>query len=192
MLTWIWLARAKHELTKPKSTFCPQNFLLGLRASHEWSIPFVWAVVAQGQLSPWGSCLPGQLSPGQLAPGHLSPGQFLAHPRPDFTFHKIHVEWRVIISRIFFKIYHISTKYPATIHTAETIEILRQFKPKIENGRIYARQFSFEMLGFWHCHHVSASCMALAFISFLCLLTPLGMVTFTKSMVMGGAACSLD
>ena len=127
MLTWVRLARVKHELTKPKSTFCPQNFLLGLGASHERSIPFVWAVVAQGQLSPWGSCLPGQLSPGQLATGHLSPGQFSAHPRPDFTFHKIHVEWRVIISRIFFKIYHISTKYPAIIHTAETIKILSQF-----------------------------------------------------------------
>ena len=87
MLTWVWLARAKHELTKPKSTFRPQNFLSGLRASHEQSIPFTnwgsclaWAVVAQGQLSPWGSCLPGQLSPRQLLPGQLLPGQLLAHP----------------------------------------------------------------------------------------------------------------
>ena len=40
MLTWVWLARAKPELTKPKSTFRPQNFLSGLRASHEQSIPF--------------------------------------------------------------------------------------------------------------------------------------------------------
>ena len=61
MLTWVWLARAKHELTKPKSTFCPQNFLSGLRASHEQSFPFTWAgavtgaVVAQGQLSPGGA-----------------------------------------------------------------------------------------------------------------------------------------
>ncbi len=40
MLTWVWLAWAKPELTKPKSTFRPQNFLSGLRASHEQSIPF--------------------------------------------------------------------------------------------------------------------------------------------------------
>ena len=40
MLTWGWLARAKHELTKPKSTFHPQNFLSGLRAPHEQSFPF--------------------------------------------------------------------------------------------------------------------------------------------------------
>ncbi len=59
ILTWVWLARAKHELTKPKSTFCPQNFLSGLRASHEQSFPFIWAgavtgaVVTQGQLSAW-------------------------------------------------------------------------------------------------------------------------------------------
>ena len=26
MLTWVWLARVKHEVTKPKSTFRPQNF----------------------------------------------------------------------------------------------------------------------------------------------------------------------
>ena len=68
--------------------------------------------------------------------------------RPDSNFHKMHVDWREIISRIFFKIYHISTKYPAIIHTAETIEILRQFKPKLENGRVYAKHFDFEMLGF--------------------------------------------
>ena len=60
MLTWVWLAHAKHELTKPKLTFCPQNFLSGLRASHEQSFPFTWAgavtgaVVTQGQLSPGG------------------------------------------------------------------------------------------------------------------------------------------
>ena len=60
MLTWVWLARAKHELTKPKSTFCPQNFLSGLGASHEQSLPFTWAgaftgaVVTEGQLSPGG------------------------------------------------------------------------------------------------------------------------------------------
>ena len=50
--------------------------------------------------------------------------------RPDFYFHKIHVEGRVIISQIFFKIYHISTKCPAIIHTAETIKILSQFNPE--------------------------------------------------------------
>ena len=50
--------------------------------------------------------------------------------RPYFKFHKIHVEWRGFISQIYFKIYHISTKYPAIIHTAETIGILSQFNPK--------------------------------------------------------------
>ena len=50
--------------------------------------------------------------------------------RSYFNFHKIHVNWREIISWIFFKIYNISTKYPAIIHTAETIEILSQFIPK--------------------------------------------------------------
>ena len=87
MLTWVWLARVKHKLTKPKSTFCPQNFFLSLRASHKQSIPFTnwgsclaWAVVTQGQFSPRGSCLPGQLLPGQLSPGHLSPGELSARP----------------------------------------------------------------------------------------------------------------
>ena len=40
--------------------------------------------------------------------------------------------------------------------------------------------------------NIKIQMLLLAFIGFLCLLTPLGMVTFTKSMVMGGAACSLD
>ena len=32
MLTWVWLTDAQCELAKPKSTFHPQNFLLGLHA----------------------------------------------------------------------------------------------------------------------------------------------------------------
>ena len=69
MLTRVWLVCPQHELTKPKLTFCPQNFLLGLRTPHEQSFPFPtvggpdggqsrrwavvqrWAVVARGQSS---------------------------------------------------------------------------------------------------------------------------------------------
>ena len=39
MLNWVWLARAKPELTKPKSTFRPQNFLSGLHAPHKQTFP---------------------------------------------------------------------------------------------------------------------------------------------------------
>ena len=60
MLTWVWLARAKHELTKPKSTFHPQNFLSGLRAPHEQSFPF--PTVAGPDGGQWAHG--GQLSPG--------------------------------------------------------------------------------------------------------------------------------
>ena len=52
MLTWVWLARAKHELTKPKSTFRPQNFLSGLRAPHEQSFPFPTGAVVYAHF--WG------------------------------------------------------------------------------------------------------------------------------------------
>ena len=60
MLTWVWLARAKHELTKPKSTFRPQNFLSGLRAPHVQSFPF--PTVASPDSGQWAHS--GQLSPG--------------------------------------------------------------------------------------------------------------------------------
>ena len=60
MLTWVWLARAKHELTKPKSTFCPQNFLSGLRVPHVQSFPF--PTVAGPDSGQWAHS--GQLSPG--------------------------------------------------------------------------------------------------------------------------------
>ena len=59
-----------HELTKPKSTFWPQNFLSGLRVPHEQSFPFPtvgspdgqqsqWAVVTRGAVVPWGEPSPG-------------------------------------------------------------------------------------------------------------------------------------
>ena len=86
MLTWVWLARAKHELTKPKSTFRPQNFLSGLRAPHEQSFPFpTGAVVLPGQLSPWGSFPPGAVvylgscHLGSCRQGHRPPGQMSSH-----------------------------------------------------------------------------------------------------------------
>ena len=55
MLTWVWLARAKHELTKPKSTFRPQNFLSGLRAPHEQSFPFPTGAVVYAHFLGGGS-----------------------------------------------------------------------------------------------------------------------------------------
>ena len=108
MLTWVWLAHAKHELTKPKSTFRPQNFLSGLRAPHEQSFPFPtvggpddgrsrrwavgpqWAVVTRGQLSPGGSHRRGQLSGGELSGGQLSGGELSAHPHMGSFHVKIH------------------------------------------------------------------------------------------------------
>ena len=57
MLTWVWLARAKHELTKPKSTFRPQNFLSGLRAPHEQSFPFPTGAVVYAHFF-WGGSGP--------------------------------------------------------------------------------------------------------------------------------------
>ena len=44
--------------------------------------------------------------------------------RPYFKFYTIHVEGRGFNSQKYFKIYHIPTKYPAIIPTAETIVIL--------------------------------------------------------------------
>ena len=38
MLTLVWLACMQRKLTKPKLTFCPQNFLSDLCVSHEKSI----------------------------------------------------------------------------------------------------------------------------------------------------------
>ena len=81
MLTWGWLARAKPELTKPKSTFRPQNFLSGLRAPHKQSFTFpTWAVLTRGQLlvcvSPGGSC--GAVTSVCVTMGQLSPGAAVA------------------------------------------------------------------------------------------------------------------
>ena len=91
ILTWVWLARVKPELNKPKSTFRPQNFLSGLRVPHEQSFPFPTAPpMARGQLlvcvspggscPPGGSCHPGQPSGGQPSGGQLSGGELSAHP----------------------------------------------------------------------------------------------------------------
>ena len=64
MLTWVWLARAKHKLTKPKSTFRPQNFWSGLRVPHVQSFPF--PTVAGPDGGQWAHS--GQLLPGVSCP----------------------------------------------------------------------------------------------------------------------------
>ena len=79
MLTWVWLARAKPELTKPKSTFRPQNFLSGLRAPHEQSFP-LWSfahfpavgaegsppIVGEGKVYLCGACKPDKYFGGEM------------------------------------------------------------------------------------------------------------------------------
>ena len=74
MLTWVWLARAQRELTKPKSTFSPKQTFSGLhvpskqRASH-----CLLENSFLGQMSPWtkvslDNCLIGIMAIGQLSP----------------------------------------------------------------------------------------------------------------------------
>ena len=61
MLTWVWLARASHKLTKPKSTFAaPKIFCRAcVRHTNKVSPLPTGALVLPGQLSPRGSCPPG-------------------------------------------------------------------------------------------------------------------------------------